>query len=148
MSERPTFDGALEGFRRFAKTQNAPDEMSFIGPDDIVVTGTHATIRRPPAAIRLEEARSAFEAGMNAGLGAVIGGVAATKTELFCFVYRPTDREDAVSRLIPPDVKYSLRTPLFVAHLAGPILWWILRRRERGDRAARQWKEDTFGYAA
>jgi len=142
---RPSFDAALAGFRRFAKSRNAPTSLAFIEADDIVVTGDYATIRRPPPHVRLRQAEEVFDAAMDSGLGVMITGLAASRTELFCSVYRPANREDAISRLIPDDVKYVLRSPLFVAHVAGPLLWWLLRRRERTDAWAREWKKDTFG---
>jgi hypothetical protein len=140
-----TFEAALDGFRGFLQSEGAPTNLCFIEAEDLVVTGRHATIRRPPAAVRFETARKTFEAAMGAGLGVEFLGLAGSGANLFCRIYRPTSREDALNRLILPEVKYGVRSPLLVAHWSVPVLWWLLRWRERSDPWARDWKKDTFG---
>jgi hypothetical protein len=149
MMAAPPFDEALQAFQRFAQSQNSPTSLRFIESTDIVATGVHATLRRPQWDERFQSARLRYESARREGNGAEIYALAASADELFCCVYVPLSRRDAEQRMIPDDdVKYSIRTPLLAAHFAGPILWWILRRRERSDSRSHDWKTDTFGPAA
>ncbi len=145
MSDYPSFDDALAQFRRFAQAQGAPAELMFVLPGDVVVSGQYASVRRPPHAVRSEQARAAYEDAVARDRGVEIAGVLTCDGRLGTYVYVPTTDEEAAENWVPKGLKLSVRTPLVKGMVAGWVVWPLLRWREKRHPASREWKNLLFG---
>ncbi len=146
MNPLPPFDKALAGFITFAQSQGAPADLLFVEPDDVVLTGRFLSVRSTARDGRRESAMLRYEAACKAGLGAKIAGIAGVGEQLVCVVYRPINEREAEERIVPGDIKYSLRMPLPEARFTGRILWLLISWRARRDSWLKDWKRDTFGH--
>src|SRR5258706_5810578 len=95
MSDYPSFDDALGQFRRFAQAQGVPAELMFVLPGDVVVSGQYASVRRPPHAVRSEQARSAYEDAVARDRGVEIAGLLTCDGRLGTYIFVPATDEEA-----------------------------------------------------
>jgi hypothetical protein len=145
MNDYPTFTEAIVRFRTFASSQEAPTEVMFLKPEDVVVSGEYVTVRRPSQRERLEHARATYDSAVRHQFGVEIAGVISCENWLGCYVYAPATDEESIERMMPDGLKLSIRTPLVKGYFGGPVIWALLRWRERRHPASVERKASLFG---
>ncbi len=146
MSDYPSFADALTRFRAFATSQGAPGELMFLEPEDVVVlSGQFATLRRPSQPERSERARLRYEAAVERRLGVEIAGAISCENRLGCYVYAPATNKESIERLMPDGLKLSLLKPLVKGVSGGPLVWALVRWRQRRHPESLEWKASLFG---
>lgn len=105
MDER--FNKVVEDFRQFIQEQGYPGRIVWVGPDDVVVSGTDVYIRVADPLASENQARQSFDAGMKRKLGILMAIFCAAEDETYCYIWTPRDEQESMEHLMPRGPKFS-----------------------------------------
>lgn len=131
MDETPAFDDAVDQLKRFLARQSWPGLILWASHDDVAfLPGARTVVRRRPLLAARESARAHYEAGRQQGLGVALDVFCALRGAACATVYWSTDAVEAMSRMMPArGLKLSVTLSRRPATSAGPVLWWLAKRR-------------------
>ena len=132
-STLPDFDGAVARFRVFLKQNNYSENVVWVMPDDILLTGHRVFyVRVPIPTEREKRIRRNYDDGVKTGRGLVMGTVCKTNQSSFCYLWYPRSAQEVPLGLWPTDGELKLSaTEESSSCAARPIdnrvLWILLK---------------------
>jgi len=108
----PDFDAALERFRAFLQLNNYSENVVWVTPEDILLTGKRFLYVRVPIPDENEERiRRAYEDGMSQGRGLGMGTVCGMNQTTYCYLWFPKSADEIPQGIWPMngDLKLSAR---------------------------------------
>lgn len=108
----PDFDGALARFRAFLKQNNYSENIVWVMPEDIVLTGKRLLyVRVPIPAENERRIRRIYDDGVAQGRGLVMGTVCRTNQSTYSYLWFPRSAEEIPQGIWPTngDLKLSAR---------------------------------------
>ncbi len=139
MSEN--FDEAVARFREFLGKVGLPEQIIWLSPADAVLTRRRVLyIKSLPPEIGLALAREKYDIGMAAKLGVLFAALCKLENATCCFVWFPSDADEARRSLMLSSGGLKMRAPteklrLRIKRVRNPIRWKILQiwHREKSD---------------
>lgn len=128
MENYPAFEQAVEEFRSFLKSEDLPEEIAWVNPDDAVLINKRIVIRMPDANIARSRALSDYLRGCRRGLGVELGVLCQINVSVCCFVYMPQDEDEAARHLMPNGLKLTHPVPVPNALIVTNCLEWLLAK--------------------
>src|ERR1043165_3610153 len=127
---KPTFDEACNRFRKLLTDTRWPEELVWLQPNDVLVTGQRFFFIKSPAPVgNLAHYRNQFETGMDRELGVSIYALTKSKTTTYCFVWTPADEDESVRYIMPITGDYlkigipTRRSMLLAKEIRSRICW-------------------------
>ena len=128
----PDFDGALARFRAFLKQNNYSENVVWVMPEDILLTGKRFLyVRVPIPAENERRIRRMYDDGVEQGRGLVMGTVCRMNQSTYCYLWFP-QAEDTPQGIWPTNGDLKLSANEKSSSLAGRpindrILWMLLK---------------------
>jgi len=129
-----SFHEAVARFRAFLRTNNRPEVVAWIGPDDVVAVKSrvHVLLRGPDR--RWRDAQCRYELGLDRKLGIVLQEVCEARGISCCHVYIPKNARDAELLAIEAGLKMSVPQEARRAQGVTSRLYWAwLNMRGQAD---------------
>jgi hypothetical protein len=120
MDDYPAFDDAIDRFRRFLDAR----QIVWLIPDDVALVPPRLYARWPHANNAEASARARYEEACRMRLGIELGVICQLDDQLGCFVYAPSDEEEASCHQMPDGLKLSRPEPIPVATGVDQKLRW------------------------
>ena len=133
VSTLPDFDGALARFRTFLKQNNYSENVIWVMPEDILLTGKrYLYIRAPIPAENEKRIRRAYDDGVTHGRGLVMGTVCRMNQSTYCYLWFPKSAEEIPQGIWPTNGDLKMSASEKSSGRAGrPIshrlLWIVLK---------------------
>ena len=111
-STLPDFDGALARFRSFLKQHNYSENVVWVVPENILLTGKRFLyVRVPIPAENERRIRRIYDDGATQGRGLVMGTVCRMNQSTYCYLWFPRSAEEIPLGIWPKngDLKLSVR---------------------------------------
>jgi hypothetical protein len=129
----PDFDGALARFRAFLIQNNYSENVVWVMPEDMLLTGKrflYVRVRIPAENERL--IRRMYDDGAAQGRGLVMGTVCRMNRSTYCYLWFPRSAEEIPQGIWPTNGDLKLSANEKSSSLAGrPInhrmLWMLLK---------------------
>jgi len=129
----PDFDGALARFRAFLKQNNYPENVVWVMPEDILLTGKRFIyVRVPIPAENEERIRRMYDDGVTQGRGLVMGTVCRMNQSTYSYLWFPRSAGEIPQGIWPTNGDLKLSASDKSSSPAGrPIkhqmLWMLLK---------------------
>jgi hypothetical protein len=133
LSTLPDFDGALARFRAFLKRNNYSENVVWVMPEDILLTGKRFLyVRVPIPAENERRIRRMYDDGVTQGRGLVMGTVCRRDHSTYCYLWFPSSAEEIPQGIWPTNGDLKLSASEKSSSPAGrPInhrtLWGLLK---------------------
>lgn len=129
----PDFDGALARFRAFLKQNNYSENVVWVMPEDILLTGKRFLYVRVPIPAENERTiRRMYDDGVAQGRGLVMGTVCRMNQSTYCYLWFPRSAEEIPQGIWPTNGDLKLSAGEKSSSPAGrPInsqMLWMLRK--------------------
>ena len=135
------FEESCDTFRKFLAGEGWPRELSWLRPDDVLLTGRRFLyVKSPTPTDNLSHYRNQFDIGMDRQLGVLIKGLCRSKNTTYCFVWIPEDAQESMQHMMPkgPDgLKMSVLTGLSewpIQEVRNNLSWLYLRLRYKSKQ--------------
>jgi len=124
----PDFDGALARFRAFLKQNNHSENVAWVMPEDILLTGKRFLyVRVPIPAENERRIRRMYDDGAAQGRGLVMGTVCRMNQSTYCYLWFPRSAEEIPQGIWPTNGDLKLSAGEKSSSPAGrPINHWML----------------------
>lgn len=139
----PDFDAAVARFRVFLKLNSYSDNIVWVMPENVLLTGKRFLYVRVPIPADNEiRIRPVYEDGVTQGRGLVMGTVCGTNRSTYCYLWFPKSMEEIPQGIWPTDGSLKLSaTDKSSTPAARPIdnkvLWELLKLRHRKNQNLR-----------
>jgi hypothetical protein len=141
-STLPDFDGAQARFRAFLKQNNYSENVVWVMPEDILLTGKRFFyVRVPLPAENEKRIRRAYDDGVTHGRGLVMGTVCRMNQSTYCYLWFPKSAEEIPQGIWPTNglkmsasEKSSSRAGRPISHR---LLWVVLKLRHHRKQCLR-----------
>jgi hypothetical protein len=135
MNASPDFSESVARLQKFLEENGYPPRVMWVGPQDVLLTGTRQILIRVPVPVANEQhARAAFERGMKEQMGVLFATLCEMDAATCCYAWAPADEEEARRHLIPRDLKLSANlneSRFFGKAVTNHFSWLWLRARHR-----------------
>jgi hypothetical protein len=131
------FKDAMATFREFLRNAGLPEQIIWLSPADaVLIPGRALYIRSQPPEIGVARAHENYDRGMAAKLGVMFAALCKFENATCCFVWVPSDANEAQRSLMPKSGGLKMRAPatefrLRVKSVRNSIYWKILQTRHR-----------------
>ena len=132
----PALQDAIPRLQEFLQEHGWPQEVAFVGEDELIWAGDYFWVRLRKAAN--ESARDAYDNGLRRGLGVALNAVCTDSRSTYAHVYVPRDDRDRQEHMLAVN-GLKLSVPLRRSHarsVRNPALWAALRLFHRRSRDA------------
>ena len=129
----PDFDNALARFRAFLKQNNCSENVVWVTPEDILLTGKRYLYVRVPIPARNEvKIRHMYDEGVAQGRGLLMGAVCRMNQSTYCYLWFPKSVEEVPQGIWPTNGDLKLSATEKSSSLAGRpinhrVLWMLLK---------------------
>jgi hypothetical protein len=148
-STLPDFDGALERFRAFLRQNNYAENIVWVMPEDILLTGKpFLYVRLPIPAENERRIRRMYDDGVAQGRGLVMATVCRMNQSTYCYLWFPKSAEEIPQGIWPTNGDLKLSAGEKSSSPAGRtinhgMLWmllklWHYRKQDLKDIILRQ----------
>lgn len=127
------FDAAVARFQQFLRANNFSEEILWVMPEDVLMTGERFIyIRVPIPAINELKARRVYEEGVAAGRGLLMSTVCRMNASTCCNIWFPKSVEEVPKGIWPHDGTLKLSAMDKSSSPAGRpitngVLWVVLK---------------------
>ena len=131
------FGAAVARFQRFLKQNNYSEDLLWLTPDDVLLSGKRFMYVRFPVPITHElKARSAYEKGMALGRGLLMSTLCELGSSTCCYLWYPKQQEDVPQGIRPHDGSVKMSAKMEAARTPGKpvkssVVWALLKHRHR-----------------
>jgi hypothetical protein len=127
----PNFDAALAQFRAFLNRNKYADNVVWVMPEDILLTGKRFLyVRVPVPAQNEDKVRRMYDEGVAEGRGLVMSTVCRMNESVYCYLWYPKSAEEIPQGIWPKDGDLKLSATEKSSSPAGrPIsnrMFWML----------------------
>jgi len=105
-----TFQESVAEFRRFLAENGYPQDLIWVNPDDVILTGPLIYVRVPVSQSNEESARQLFEHGISQQMGVLFATLCEIGSATCSYVWVPKDQTEAQEALMPAGLKMSVNT--------------------------------------
>ena len=127
------FDAAVLRFSAFLKANNYSENIVWVMPEDVLLTGKRFLYVRVPISAENEgRIRRMYDEGMTQGKGLSMGTVCRMNQSTYCYLWFPKSEEEIPKGIWPTDGDLKLSAREKSSSLAGRpirdrILWMLLK---------------------
>lgn len=138
-----SFDDAVATFREFLQKTGFPKEIVWLSAEDAVLVPGRVLYLKPQAhEVGVALARERYETGMARKLGVLFAALCKLGDATCCFVWVPSDADEAQRSLMPKSGGLKLRVPneefrLSIKRIRNSLYWKILQARHRDESKLR-----------
>ena len=140
-----SFEDSFAEFRQFLSANGYADQVIWLTPDDVILTGRRLVYLRVQSARTNEEsARRLFQLGISKQTGVLWGALCEREGATYAYVWVPRDEREAETHLMAEGLKMSVRAEssrLQAKPIRNPFHWRYLRFRYRKEQ---KFKEQLF----
>jgi len=132
-----TFQESVTEFRRFLAENGYPQDLIWVKPDDVILTGTSLIYIRVPVPHSNEEsARQLFEHGISQQMGVLFATLCEIDGAACSYVWVPKDESEAEQALMPVGLKMSVNTgeSRHQGQAVRNRLYWSYLRLKYGEK--------------
>ena len=106
-----SFQEAVAQFRQFVAANGYPQDVVWVTPDDVILSGgAQVYVRVPTLRGNEKSARQRFETGMSRKVGVLFAILCEVEGATCSYVWVPKDESEAQEGLMPTGIKMSART--------------------------------------
>ncbi len=141
--ENANFKNAVAKFQEFLKANQYSDQVVWVQPGDVLLTGKKLVyVRVSSQKTRDEMARKTYEEGMPRRRGVLFRTICDLGNATCSYVWAPGSDDDAQKLLMPVGLKLSVQTDRIRGVSIKSSIWWAyLRVRYRQKQVL---SEDLF----
>ncbi|HEV2199230.1 MAG TPA: hypothetical protein VGR73_05385 [Bryobacteraceae bacterium] len=126
-----SFGEARMRFRQFRLDNGLPSHEIWVDSGDVIVSNGSLYVFRTRSDDRSSSAEARFNYAASREAGVALETICTMNGGACCFVYLPTDNEDAQRLMVPQNgVKLSVpKAPKEAKLVTNSVAWWLLRLR-------------------
>jgi len=131
------FQSAVARFRAFLRQNKYPENIVWLMPEDVLLSGKRFLYVRVPVSSANEvKARKIYDDGLANGRGLLMSTICEMKDSTCCYLFYPRRGEEEPQGLWPQDGSVKLSAKLGTSRVAGKpvknrLLWAFLKLRNR-----------------
>jgi hypothetical protein len=135
------FEDAVAKFQEFLKANQYSDEIVWVEPDDVLLTGKRLVyVCVAGQKVREKTARRTYEEGMPRRRGVLFRTICDLGSITCTHVWAPRSDDEAEELLMPAGLKLSVQTDKIRGVSVKSAIWWAnLRIRYGRKQVLREW---------
>jgi hypothetical protein len=137
-----SFQEALAEFHQFLARNGHPQEVIWVKPDDVILTGGPLLYVRVQASRGNEEsARQLFESGISRQMGVLFGTLCEIDGATCSYVWVPKDETESQQALMPTGLKMSVHSENSRVRgkaVRNPLHWSYFRLKYRKKQESKK----------
>jgi hypothetical protein len=138
--EKPNFEAAVTKFQEFLKANHHSDEITWVQPDDVLLTGEKLVyVRVPNQKTAREIARKTYEEGMPRRRGVLFRTICDLGSTTCSHAWTPENDDEAEGLLMPEGLKLTIQADRIKGvSIKSGVQWAYLRIRYRRKQNLRK----------